>query len=298
MPPKRKSEESNESEAYKVPDDGDAVSSHKKRKSRFDDDVSASTAANVAAIKAAEISQSLLHVHSSATLPDAAALPLEVTDIQAQIAAQVMIYPYVGVNASLNVNPSPHTHDTCIHKIASVTSLLQHANKEKHEQDRKSAYRTLRLDSMGREIDDKGNLIKSSGPVFSLAANVQEGKEMKKKENPYLMHKTAIKPEAPVEEDSAEIVDSRLKLASRSVRAKKAFNFVEAGIFFRNLDILSITNWYVTGTYVKQEDAIRSKEERKMIAGYSSGRKAPEVLHIQIEHSRDSTELMESRCPS
>lgn len=90
-------------------------------------------------------------------------------------------------------------------------------------------YRTLRLDSMGREIDEKGNLIKSSGPVFSLAANVAEGHAMKKKENPYLMHRTATKSEGPEEEEALEIVDNRLKLANRDVKAKKAFSFVEAG---------------------------------------------------------------------
>lgn len=34
------------------------------------------------------------------------------------------------------------------------------------------------------------------------------------------------------------------------------------------------------GVYIQKADEIRYKEERKIIAGYSSGRKAPEVRRL------------------
>jgi hypothetical protein len=46
----------------------------------------------------------------------------------------------------------------------------------------------------------------------------------------------------------------------------------------------------VPGVYIQKADEIRCKEERKIIAGYSSGRKAPEVSrHI----TKKKTELDE-----
>ena len=112
-------------------------------------------------------------------------------------------------------------------QIASVTTLLQNNNKEaKCDEHKKKSYRTLRLDSQGREIDDKGNLIKSVGPVKTLVANVADEYASKKKDNPYLSHK-AIKNDS---EDLQSIpIDDRLKLANRDVKSKKAFQFVEAG---------------------------------------------------------------------
>ena len=54
--------------------------------------------------------------------------------------------------------------------------------------------------------------------------------------------------------------DDRLKVRNRDVKMKKAFNFVESG------------------AYIAREDALIKKEERKIIAGYTSGRKAPEIV--------------------
>ena len=39
------------------------------------------------------------------------------------------------------------------------------------------------------------------------------------------------------------------------------------------------------GVYIQKADEIRYKEERKIIAGYSSGRKAPEVREGNDESS-------------
>ena len=56
------------------------------------------------------------------------------------------------------------------------------------------------------------------------------------------------------------MLDERLPAGQRrDLRAKKALQFVEAG------------------RYVEEADKLRSKEERKLIAGYSSGRKNLEV---------------------
>jgi hypothetical protein len=92
----------------------------------------------------------------------------------------------------------------------------------------------------GREIDDKGNLVRKTDQVKTLAANVAVGQARKKKENPYLAHRhhahVAPKDEAAVgvgTEGTATAVvaavDDRLKTSSRDVRAKRTFNFVEEG---------------------------------------------------------------------
>ena len=98
--------------------------------------------------------------------------------------------------------------------------------------------------------------------VKTLAANTAASKA--KKENPYLAHR--VKTEVIVDDGDEKdektvdpLVDPRLKnSSSRDYRAKKSFNFVEEG------------------TYVREADKIRKKEERKVIAGYSSGRKRPD----------------------
>ena len=64
---------------------------------------------------------------------------------------------------------------------------------------------------------------------------------------------------APTENKEAEAVfavDERLPAKKRELRAKKALHFVEAG------------------KYISEAAAIEAKEEKKIIAGYSSGRKA------------------------
>lgn len=73
----------------------------------------------------------------------------------------------------------------------------------------------------------------------TLAANVAVGQAQKKKENPYLSHRSGpVKPvEAAVDGVAPPVVpttptvvyDERIKASSRDLRAKRAFNFVEAG---------------------------------------------------------------------
>ena len=55
---------------------------------------------------------------------------------------------------------------------------------------RKPTYIPLLLDSQGRQIDQEGKLVKMEGPVKTLAANVAVGQAKKKKENPYLAHRS------------------------------------------------------------------------------------------------------------
>lgn len=108
-----------------------------------------------------------------------------------------------------------------------------------------------------------------TGVVKTLAANMAVEKANKKKENPYLAHRTVSSaivvssdavfgaavpvPEAGV---GTDIVDERLPQLRRDLRGKKALHFVEAGKF------------------IEEAEKIKAKEERKIIAGYASGRKA------------------------
>lgn len=216
----------------------------KKRKSRFDksDDT---LPANAAALKAAQLTATLrAQTPSASTVAGSSSSSVgipNVNDIHAQIQAQ----------------------------IASVTSALQSAKQEKKAA---PVNRTLRLDAMGREVDEHGNVVKSSGPVRTLAIHVAEGHALKKKENPYLTHKSSTLTgnsnenpsiESEFVEDSNDqeaSYDDRLRVRNREAKRKKAFNFVESG------------------TYIAKEDALMKKEERKVIAGYTSGRKAPEIV--------------------
>jgi len=156
---------------------------------------------------------------------------------------------------------------------------------------------TLRLDALGREIDEYGNVVKTT-TVKSTIANVAVEKEKKKKENPYLAHRAprplaAGVPGVPVgavggltsvappgmasvlppavpgvalaagsAADDDGPIDDRIVVSNRSKRGKRALHFVEAG------------------KYVQREEKDRLKEERKIIAGFSSGRKAPEVTGV------------------
>eukprot|EP01040_Poterioochromonas_malhamensis_P008368 gene8368-9054_t len=166
-----------------------------------------------------------------------------------------------------------------------VTSLLG-VNKGT---EKKAAYRPLLLDAQGREIDEHGNLVKHEIQlVKTLAANVAASQPPKKKENPYLAHRshapsepsktliaasnTSAQPlttsdsSTPAEPPSSAeiIVDERIPEKRRELKAKKALQFVEAG------------------KYIKEANKLAEKEERKMIAGYSSGRK-------QLEKATSST---------
>jgi hypothetical protein len=65
---------------------------------------------------------------------------------------------------------------------------------------------------------------------------VAVGQAQKKKENPYLAHRTVL-PKSEVAESGGSTVlsappapvDERIKTSNRDVRAKRTFNFVEAG---------------------------------------------------------------------
>jgi hypothetical protein len=139
----------------------------------------------------------------------------------------------------------------------------------------------------GREIDEYGNVVKSN-VVKTIVANVAVEKAMKmKKENPYLAHRlqdsggatagiatngaalpsttllgnaadmssVSASAAASVAASVAVAVDERLPHLRRDLRAKKALHFVEPGRF------------------IEEAEKIKRKEERKIIAGYASGRK-------------------------
>ena len=149
-------------------------------------------------------------------------------------------------------------------QIASVSSLLSGAKSSGYLDRKKTLIRPLLLDEQGREVDENGNLVKPQdrAQIKTLAANVAVAHAQRKRENPYLAHRQlAVRPS---EADSPPLVDPRLEhlSASRESRAKKAFQFVEPG------------------TFVDEESRLRAKEERKVVAGYSSGRRAPEVRRI------------------
>ena len=147
-------------------------------------------------------------------------------------------------------------------QIASVSSLLSGAKSGGILDRKKTLIRPLLLDEQGREIDELGNLVKpqDKAQIKTIAANVAVAHAQRKRENPYLAHRQA--PVAVSDHSTrAVLVDPRLEhlSASRDSRAKKAFQFVEPG------------------TFVEEESKQRAKEERKVVAGYSSGRRAPEV---------------------
>lgn len=131
---------------------------------------------------------------------------------------------------------------------------------------------------LGRQIDEKGNLVTQQYQIKTLAANVAGLQAQKKKENPYLSHRTPhhqdvkgpVDPAAVAVAGTAtpmiaepaaatEVVDERLHARNRNLRGKRSLKFVEPG------------------SLVKQADQERHKEERKVIAGYASGRRAPEM---------------------
>lgn len=110
--------------------------------------------------------------------------------------------------------------------------------------------------------------------VKTLAANVAVEKANKKKENPYLAHRTVPSGDllhpvgalpastAELSGSSADVLDERLPQLRRDLRARKGLHFIEAGKF------------------IDEADKIKAKEERKIIAGYASGRK--NIQHHQV----------------
>uniref|UniRef100_A0A7S2RZ89 Uncharacterized protein n=1 Tax=Rhizochromulina marina TaxID=1034831 RepID=A0A7S2RZ89_9STRA len=136
-------------------------------------------------------------------------------------------------------------------KLASVSSVLANSSALLQGKAKRPTVKaqdfTLRLDAQGRAIDERGNVLKESGPVRTLKANVQRTLV-----NPYL-------PEAPSkegepEEEGPTYTDMRIRIKDRAQRAKKAFQFHQEGVF------------------VKQDDLLQAREQKKMQAGFSSGR--------------------------
>lgn len=138
-------------------------------------------------------------------------------------------------------------------------------------------------------------MVKSgAAQVKTLAANVAVERANQKKENPYLAHRvvptaattvlgtglgvgpsSAAVSGAPTAVaantatvSAAEIVDERLPQLRRDLRARKALHFIEAG------------------TLVDEAEKIKMKEERKIIAGYASGRK--NIQHQKVQHCHRS----------
>jgi U4/U6 small nuclear ribonucleoprotein PRP3 len=169
--------------------------------------------------------------------------------------------------------------------------------------EKKAAYRPLLLDAQGREIDEQGNLVKNEllQPQKTLAANVAAASAATKlkKVNPYLAHRSSVpsattsgpsqgqqppqtteaitKTEETLDSSAEIIVDERLPTNKRELKAKKSLQFLEAG------------------HYIETAQKLQEKEEKKMIAGYASGRKQLEkaVLHGETATTTSSEEVNE-----
>ena len=97
-----------------------------------------------------------------------------------------------------------------------------------------------KTDQVGRLLFSSLQLADLCPQVKTLAANVAVGQARRKKENPYLSHRGAAhQPKGEEGNDGAAgaggatasvlTQDERLKTSSREGRAKRTFNFVEAG---------------------------------------------------------------------
>ena len=79
-------------------------------------------------------------------------------------------------------------------QIASISTILKTAQSNvqptSQPKEKKPQYHALRLDSLGREIDEHGNLVKQDvGQIKTLALNNSVVAAKRKKENPYLAHR-------------------------------------------------------------------------------------------------------------
>jgi len=198
-------------------------------------------------------------------------------------------------------------------QIASISTILKTVQQQQPKE-KKPQYHALRLDSLGREIDEHGNLVKQEvTQIKTLALNNSVVTAKRKKENPYLAHRapppvpasvpglqsvlpssvtvsssnvtgtsttisstgelshsqsgfvavsSTISDTMPsssavaVKVEDEEVIDDRITATNRDRRRKKALRFVEPG------------------KYVQIAEDFQRKEERKIIAGYSSGRKS------------------------
>ena len=202
----------------------------KKRRSRFDDDGTGHTT-QINPIQTPSISVAQAVPAPSLNDKIIQENALKALEIQAQLAAQ----------------------------IASVTNLLKtvQSNKEQQQQvkDKKSSYRPLLLDSQGREIDEFGQLVKYETQQKTLALNNAVIQAKRKKENPYLAHRTApsstipsstVPGFTPISSDLAlqavpqevvdssvitplEVFDERVVVSNRDRRGKKSLHFTETG---------------------------------------------------------------------
>lgn len=310
----------------------------KKRKSRFDDVDSSQSAvavinppaidASIALAKATEISKNILN----ATLNNASSTPvltveqknsIKAAEIQAQLATQIANVSHLLKNVQHQLQPNPLVSST-----SSLTAQIQQVIKDK-----KTSYRPLLLDSQGREVDEQGNVVKSDfSQVKTLAVNNQIVQAQRKKENPYLAHRQIPQPILPtssiqtiantavsitdgttnsaINSSSTQVitnlnafqsalttavaageiaqdnqyVDDRVVIGDRSIRSKKALKFHEPG------------------KYIQKEEEEHLKEERKIIAGYASGRKALGIsaahTHTAEDTAADDDESTDTTLPA
>jgi U4/U6 small nuclear ribonucleoprotein PRP3 len=142
-------------------------------------------------------------------------------------------------------------------------------NKPRADTTKKPVYRALKLDSMGREIDEQGNLVVQERVKKEIAINATQRTGAKNaprstKENPYLAHfKRPITDPSTADstaEDDDEMASWREVNDKRVARAKKSLHFVNPGM------------------YIKAAEILRAKEERRSRKGFASGRKGPEVI--------------------
>ncbi len=71
----------------------------------------------------------------------------------------------------------------------------------------------------GRQVDEKGGLVKQSGFVKTLAANVAVGQAKKKKDNPYLAHRQASHSHASAPQNMTSVPTAELGTVVESVES-------------------------------------------------------------------------------